>query len=337
MNRRIIFSLTLGAIALFLIVFGVFRFIEYQQAKKVNEEVKEPYSWDSRIVLQDYERKNVGGKTYAYKPGLTNILLLGVDTQGALEEQKVNRGNGQCDAIYLVTIDNVNWTVDILQLDRDTMTPITTTDMLGKPRGTEVAQICLSYSYGNGTSTSCQNAVEAVRYLLGGIPIDHVASINISAIEPLIDAIGGVKMLIETDMSDQDPALVEGETVTLNGHQAELYVRSRREVDDGRNASRMKRQRAFIQALMETVMDKLKNDLTDATTWYEAMEPYTYLDSEFTTFLSFFSQAADPNYTRHEIVTPAGEHDYTKDYAEFNIDKDALNNLILQLWYKEYK
>ena len=41
MNRRIMFSLILGAIALFLIVFGVFRFIEYQQAKKVNEEVKE--------------------------------------------------------------------------------------------------------------------------------------------------------------------------------------------------------------------------------------------------------------------------------------------------------
>ena len=336
MSRRTVFVIALCVVAIFLIVFGAFKIIDgFIQAKRINDEVKQQYVWHSRIEQKPYEKMTLDGKNYSYRGGLINVLLLGVDKEGEMAFTKTGERAGQSDAIYLITIDKINLTVDIVQLDRDTMTEINITGIDKKVVGTRVDHLCLSYAYGDGGSRSCEYAAAAVSNLLGGIPIDYVASLTMSAIAPLVDAIGGVTMYIETDMSDKDPALVAGQTVTLTGEQAYTYIRARMGVDDGRNESRMKRQRAFVDALKNTVMEKLKADITDATAWYDAIAPYTYLDHSFDSFLSLFDQSA--HCTWHETITPEGEHDYSKTYAEFYIDKDKLDVLRAGLWYKEDK
>ena len=55
-----------------------------------------------------------------------------------------------------------------------------------------------------------------------------------------------------------DPAMARAAPVRLTGQQAEYFVRSRMQVGDGSNASRMIRQRQFLSAAATLLARKLK-------------------------------------------------------------------------------
>ena len=78
----------------------------------------------TRLLPQaDQETVEVDGVTYRKKSRLTTILVMGVDhdTQDSYEYRKA----GQADFLRLVVLDDADKTVQQLQIDRDTMTPVT--------------------------------------------------------------------------------------------------------------------------------------------------------------------------------------------------------------------
>jgi anionic cell wall polymer biosynthesis LytR-Cps2A-Psr (LCP) family protein len=83
------------------------------------------------------------------------------------------------------------------------------------------------------------------------------------------DAIGGVTVDIDTDMTNLDPAFTEGATVHLDGKQAESYLRARMDVGGGTNKERMARQNQYMQKAYAMVTGQLRenpdyiNDLYD--------------------------------------------------------------------------
>ena len=334
-SRRLVLAIVLAVVAVFLIVFGIMRFIEYRQTVDFNEQNAKP-TWVS-MINQPYDHRTVDGVEYKYRPGIINVLLLGIDLEGELAKSTPNtaREGGQCDAIYLLTLDKINGTLDILQFDRDTITFINVLGPTGDSLGPKEDHLCLSHAYGKTEKERCENARDAVSNLLGGIRIDYYASMSIAALTPLVDAVGGVTVTCVTDLSHLDPELREGATVTLDGPKAELYVRSRMNADDGTNKSRLVRQKSFLNALLDEILKKLRNDFTDATKWYDSIQPYTYLSTSFENFLSIFEMSM--NFTRSEMITPVGTYDYSKTYAEFHIDQDNLTQTVLRLCYKKVK
>ena len=52
-------------------------------------------------------------------------------------------------------------------------------------------------------------------------------------------------------MTAIDPAFVQGRTLTLNGTQAESFVRARKSMEDDTNLARMARQRQYLGQLPE--------------------------------------------------------------------------------------
>ena len=252
------------------------------------------------------------------------------DTQDSYEYRKA----GQADFLRLVVLDDADKTVQQLQIDRDTMTPVTVLGLLGDRYEPVTQQICLGYAFGDGRQTSCEVTVEAAGNLLGGQTIDQYLAMGLDGISTLNDLAGGVTVTLEDDFSAIDPAMTKGATLTLQGEQAETYVRSRRSVGVGTNEARMARQESYIRQLSVQLDEKLQKDQNFAVDAYDALQPYLTTSMAKGQLVNEAWAAKD--YTRLDTIKPDGTYQVGEDgFMEFYPDADALQQAVLQLFYEK--
>ena len=333
-TKKTILIIALIVVSVFLILFGIMRFVELKKAQALNDQIKEgSYEWTPTFTQKEYETKVLDDRIYNYNPNMTNILLLGIDTEGELNETVSYWHGGQCDAIYLISLNKTTNHMSIMQIPRDTMTYIHILGATGDSLGISEKQIALAHAYGDGKSVSMENAIWAVSNLLGKIPIQYCASINISALSPLVEMLGGVEVTLKTDLTELDPELKEGATVNLTGEQAEIYVRSRMNVDDGSNKARMERQEIFINSLMNKIFDEVKKDVNKIDEWYDAIKNFTYSKTSLADLTTILVEAS--SYTRDEMIKIEGEYDIDAqtEYVRFWPDKEKLFKKVLDIWY----
>ena len=286
----------------------------------------------TQLPQADQETVEVDGVTYRKKSRLTAILVMGVDhdTQDSYEYRKA----GQADFLRLVVLDKENKTVQQLQIDRDTMTPVTVLGLLGDRYEPVTEQICLGYAFGDGRESSCEVTVEAVENLLGGQSIDQYLAMGLDGISTLNDLAGGVTVTLEDDFSAIDPAMTKGTTLTLQGDQAETYVRTRRSIGVGTNKARMVRQEAYIKQLSVQLDEKLQRDQSFASDAYDALQPYLTTSMAKGQLVNEAWAAKD--YTRLDTIKPDGTYQVGEDgFMEFYPDADALQQAVLQLFYEK--
>lgn len=204
------------------------------------------------------------GSEYPLKRHIQTVLLIGTDNPEVTEEQTEGIPNfyvsTQADFLMLLVMDLQENTTAILQLNRDTMTDVPWLDVFGKFGGTEVKQLCLAFNYGDGGEKSCKNTVDAVSRLLFHAPIDGYIQVPLTAIPVINDLVGGVPVTITEDMTEVNPAFEKGATITLNGQQAEQFVRSRKNVSDGTNIARMERHRAYLDSFQQRAKQAFNSD-----------------------------------------------------------------------------
>ena len=274
-----------------------------------------------------------GGRTWTYRGReLTNLLLIGVDWEES-ENTVSRRYAGQADFLFLITIDRENKIVSTLQLDRDTMADIRVYGPFGDYTGIQKTQICLSHAYGKSDAQNCENTVWAVSRLLGGIPIDGYITLDMSGITALNDALGGVTVTLKEDFSALDPEMTKGATLTLRGMQAEIFVRSRMDVGDGTNVSRMQRQHTFIRSAEELLVQRMNEDMNYAGTLYDTLAGHTTTNIERGWLINKAYECRD--YRRPETKMLAGSHCIGTDgFMEFHADEDALNALLTEMCFE---
>ena len=223
-----------------------------------------------------------GGKTWKLRSRLETILVMGTDERPSqLDEPGAydrHRNGGQADFLLLIVIDDNARTITPIEINRETMADFVALGIMGDVVGTTHGQICLSHSYGDGREESAGYVVDAVRGLLHGIPIDHYYSLNMAGISVFNDAIGGVTVTIEDDMSMYDPAMTAGTTLKLKGIQAQYFCRSRFDIGDTTNVSRMSRQRAYIKAVQPILMEIADTNPNSLNTIYEQLQGYSVTD-----------------------------------------------------------
>ena len=95
--------------------------------------------------------------TYAYKKGLINILVLGIDGEGNLYDGHTAGNMGQSDAIYLLSIDTINKKISVIGIPRDTMTSVRFFDQDGSLTTANTAQIAVQYAFGSDIDDSLKN------------------------------------------------------------------------------------------------------------------------------------------------------------------------------------
>ena len=216
----------------------------------------------------------INGKKYREKPAVTTILIAGVDKENAAENAGNNsyRAGGQADFLVLLAIDNTDQKIHQLQIDRDTMTDVITLGVFGNEVGTRVMQICLAHAFGASPEDNAKYTVKAVQNLLGGIDIDGYYMVDYSAVPVLNDALGGVTVKVEYDMTSVNPEWTQGSSVTLHGKEAETFVRTRKTIGEGTNRERMDRQNEFMRNATSRMKSLIKEDTGNADSLVETLQ-----------------------------------------------------------------
>ncbi len=270
------------------------------------------------------------GVDYFPRQDITVILVMGIDEEGVVKDSGSYRNTGEADMLALLILDQADETYSILTLNRDTMLTMPVLGLAGRQAGTFHGQLALSHTYGSGLEDSAENTRKAVSDFLYGITIDQYIAMTMDAIGILNDAVGGVTVTVEDDFSLVDPTLTKG-VVTLRGSQAVTFVRSRMDVGTQMNLSRMERQKAYMEGLMQALGETLEESDLFAAKVYEQLSDYMVTDCTVNVISALMQRCSA--YALKQIVSPAGENVLGETYYEFYPDEEQLDALILDLFY----
>ena len=270
------------------------------------------------------------GGRYIKNDAIETVLLMGLDKYA---DQAANSLDGQqADMLLLLVLDRSTGTCTPLHINRDTMCTIYQLDAMGEPFMPLNGQICLAHAYGSGGRDSCRNQVRAVSELLYDMPINHYASVTMDAVGIINNLVGGVTVTVLDDLSALDSALVQGETVTLQGDQALTYVRARMGLADPTNLNRMKRQQQYLTALQQKFTQELAENDDLSRQIVTAVSDDMVSDFTVNSLNSFVDMAT--TYTFTPIREIAGEAVYSEDRSpEFYADEDALYQMVVDIFY----
>ncbi len=215
------------------------------------------------------------GQKYAYTDDIHSYLLIGTDDSGNASAQGEEYRGEMADMLMLAIINHTKKSVSILQLNRDTMAEIRLLDTDGTGEATASLQLCTAHWYGGNEEQSCENTVEAVSGLLGGVPVDGYYALGMEAIRVLNHAVGGVTVTVRDDFSSIDPLLKMGEQIRLNDDQACHFVQARYGVGDEENLSRMGRHRQYFSSLFARIREKTDKDAQFPLKLYQELGSHT--------------------------------------------------------------
>ena len=224
----------------------------------------------------------------------------------------------------------------ILQLNRDTITTVPMLQADGTAYASADIQLCTAHWYGGDKKASCENTVTTVSKMLGGIPIDGYYALSMDGLETLNQAVGGVTVTFPEDLTEIDPAMKQGETITLTDEQAEKLIRARMEMTDDRNTQRMSRQRIFLDGFLSQVNECQSEDSDFIIELYDSLHPYATADINMNELTKLMKNLG--NYTSKGVYTIDGESKVGQrlgdslDHWEFYMDEGSLDSTMNALY-----
>ena len=271
------------------------------------------------------------GKTYVYNDHLTNYLLLGVDTDGSIQEPKEPGSAGQSDSIFLISYDRVKETTVGLAIPRDTITQIEKFTPGGESLGFYSDHLNLQYAYGDGKRKSCELTSAAVSRLLSGLPIGGYAAINLDSIPRLTQLLGGVEVTVPDDsLSGKNPDFVKGNKVVLDETNTETFVRSRDRQIEQSAITRMNHQKVFLEAFASKLAQEQKKDASTVTRLFETMKTEMVTNMSNDQFVDIAVAERSGG-----IQTIPGETGHEEVYDVYRVDDAALYKMVLELFYTQ--
>jgi LCP family protein required for cell wall assembly len=234
--------------------------------------------------------------------GVTNIILAGNDVRWPQ--------GGRTDALLIVSIDRENQRAAILSLPRDLYVYIP---------GWTMNRINLALPHGHGVDYPGGGGgllADTIEYNFG-LPIDHYARIGFDGFSQVVDALGGVEVVVNCPLTDWrlkspdlDPEIEDNwERYTLNdglrqldGELALWYARSRRSTND---FDRGRRQQQLVRAILDKGLSLgLVDDIPELwRTLSESIE--TDLSLPEILALAALAPAVHENGVRHLALPPA--------------------------------
>ena len=286
--------------------------------------------WQEGVVT--YE-----GKEYLYNTDIKTYLMMGVDIDGPVQQSSDYTQGGQSDALFLLVVNNKTEQLQVISINRNTMADIELCDEEGIDMGPLKTQICLQHAFGDGKRLSCSKTVDAVSGLFQNIPISGYLAMNMGGIPQMNDAVGGVEVTVQQDISFPKAGvnLKKGQKVTLNGMQAYYYLHGRDTEEYDSATKRLQREEQYIVAYM----DKLKKVSTEnpdqVTEIYNSVSDYLVTSVDFT---SMIEQLMNYGFSEDQMYTVPGKTVEGKPidgkrYEEYHVDEDAMEELIMKVFY----
>lgn len=307
---------------------GILKLTDYS-----NLDMTAPIIENAQVELESNGQKvTYKGKEYTFNENMTSILCIGVDKY----ELGVDDGTGgQADALYLIALDTATGKTKVIAVPRDIVTDIGIYSPEGEYLRTEKRQLCLAYAYGDGRKTSCLNTATAVSRLFYQLPISSYFAVNLNAIPALNDAVGGVTVTITGDYfyDTSHTFYYEGAEVTLYGDDALSYIRQRDVNYLSSSTDRLNRQVNYLKAFSSKALEQTKSDLTTPVHLYNIVADNSETNLSPSTITAFATSVVSNGISELDFVTVPGELVSGGTYAEYNVDEEALYELILDTYY----
>jgi len=313
----ILFQL-LAVALIFVVIFSLVKIV--QNSRVLPEQTQ---SFDSKTIIRN-------GVEYFPRQDIDVLLLMGIDKYGVVEDSGSYNNDGEADMIMVVVFDHTAGKIRTLNINRDTMANMPILGVGGRQAGTTYGQIALSHTYGSGLEDSCENTVEAVSELLGGLSIDYYVAMHMDAIGIVNDAVGGVEVDVQEDFGTAGVEIPMGKT-TLQGQQAIDFVRYRKGVGDQLNISRMQRQMDYVDGFFAALQNARTQDSNMVMNTYEKVSDYIVTNCSSTVLSSMLERCGD--YALQGVEALPGENRNGTEHMEFYPDEAALDQLILEQFY----
>ncbi|MCM1086853.1 MAG: LCP family protein [Muribaculaceae bacterium] len=298
---------------------------------ELGEESAEPE--EKQILYQD---------DYAFNEDLVTILVMGIDKEtvtdvgGQSWEAEDGYAGGQADALFLMLINPHDKNVYVIAINRNAMAQVDVFDEAGNYQGIFTKQIALQHGYGDGGEESCLRQVKAVSRMFHNIPINAYAAISMDAIPELNDLVGGITVEVLDDIiyPEYDMDLHQGDTVTLLGEKAYWYVRLRNENVFNSNELRLQRQKQYMTTFAAEAKNQSMSDIRVAVNLYQTVRKYMVTDIDLNEFTYMVTEYINYDFDRDNMYSLPGEAVQGNNFEEFYVDEDALEALILELFYE---
>lgn len=331
-RNRVPFIILLAALVIVLVVV-VLMMPGNTQIGSANEDINTEIDeatlekWQEGVI-------NYNGKNYIYNRDIKSYLIMGVDKDEMDEDEWDYTKGGQADAIFLLVTNAVDESVTLVSIHRNTLTRVETCGIDGKSAGYVDLQLCLQHAYGDGKNLSCVRMSDAVSHMFYNLPIHGYISMYMEGMPIMNDAIGGVEVTVLDDLKSTSRGvdLKKGQTVTLSGDEAYVYLRSR-DIDIFDSATnRLKRQQQYITAYIEKLEKIASDNPESAVEIYESLSDYIVSSVDFA---SLVGEVKEYSYTPENMHTVPGEVVEGTRWEEFHIDEEAFYDMIIDIFYEE--
>lgn len=212
------------------------------------------------VVLSGHEtvRAVPGGARPPKVTGAMNILLVGTDSQAGTP--RFRRG-ARSDTILLVHLPADRKRITTILVPRDSMVQIPRCGSVPPRRD------LINSAFDKGGLTCTVKTIET----LTDVRIDHMMEFDFTAFKEVVDALGGVEVMIRKPIDDRKAKLkLPAGKVLLDGEKALGYMRLRNH-GDGSDGQRIKRQMILLSAILrkgQSLLDepnRLRDFLATAT------------------------------------------------------------------------
>lgn len=334
-KKQAILNIFMGILLLAILVVAGVAVMSWRDKNTLSPEENTEQTENSGVV-EKWQEGDVSyqDKTYRYNNSIKTYLFLGTDNEGAMEETDSEWLGGQSDAIFLLVTNAKEKKMSVISVNRNTMTMVDIYDLLGNCVQQEEMQICLQYAYGDGGRSSCLRTVNTISRLFYNIPISGYFSMNMDGLPFLNDVVGGVTVEVMDDLKNEKlgVSLKKGETVTLNGKEAYVYIRSR-DVNEFDSATRrLERQNQYLLSLFKRISELGLAEEANVARITNLMEDYMLTSIDFGRLAEDASEYVFDSSCMYNVPgkTVMGEI-----YEEYYVDEDALYELILEVFYEE--
>ena len=283
-----------------------------------------------------YRYTEYNGKKYQYNNRVTTLLYAGLDSTDELKATASYGDKTRADSIMLVVLDEASKKMSVVVINRDTMTKVHRFSRTGDDLGTYTTHLGFAYSNGDGGEASCENLETAVKDMLGGLPIHNYIVTNQTSIVMINDLVGGVTVTVPNDdLASKYPELTAGSIVTLDESNVRAYVQQRDTEVDFSNEGRIERQKSFVLSFMDSFGKLVKDNSTQVWDKLEESSDWMQTDITKTRYLSLADAFSQTSLTPDSYYILEGEDQLGELHDEFYYDEDALQELIIKLFYRE--
>ena len=327
-RKRIIGSVVVCVVVLAVAFFGIYRQLQNQKSMEVKGTSNNTGSGYRDIVYK--------GEKYRYNNRVTTILYAGIDSTGKMEAKPQYGNKARADSIALIVMDEKKGKTSVVFISRDTMTKIHRYSLNGSDQGYYETHLAYAYSYGDGGEVSCNDLCEAVSTLFGGVPIKRYVVTNQDSMPYINDLAGGITLTVPNDdLVEQYPEFYEGAEVTLTDETVTPFLHYRDVNEDFSNDGRMERHKAYASAYLKKMKSLNTSQIEEKWTALDQMSDYLQTNITKSQYLELAQLLKNLEFSDDDFLKVQGQDKQGELHDEFYVDEDALQELIIDLFYNK--